>query len=457
MTEADVDVLVLGGGSGGYAAALRAAQLGRTVAIIEAAEVGGTCLHRGCVPTKALLHSAEVADITRDAARSGITASFDGVDMSAVSAFRTKIVAKKHAGLSGLLSARGVRVIPGRGRLVGEGGVDVHGTVITGTDLVIAVGGTTRTIPGVTPGRRILTSDSALTLDEVPDSVVILGGGVIGVEFASIWRSFGAEVTIVEPLSRLLPSEDESSSAALARALRKRGISLELGRSAAQTEESDSGVTITLDDGRILRATHALIAAGRVPALEDLGLENAGVDTADGFIVTDDLLHTTAPRTWAVGDVVRGPQLAHRGFAHGIAVAERIAGVTVAPVPDHLVPRVAYSHPEVASVGLTETAARERFGADAVVAAEFPLAANAKSEILGTTGFVKVVRRRDGPVLGVHMVGDRVGELISEAQLLVGWDAHPEDVAPFLHAHPTQSEALGEALLMLSGTPLHAL
>jgi dihydrolipoamide dehydrogenase len=303
----------------------------------------------------------------------------------------------------------------------------------------------------------VLSSDTALELDEAPSSVIILGGGVIGVEFASIWRSFGAEVTIIESLARLLPSEDEASSAALLRAFRKRGITTTFGVSCTGVDASDDHVTVTLSDGSTRTADYVLVAAGRVPATADLGFEEAGVELAAGFVVTDAQLRTTAPHVWAVGDIVRGPQLAHRGFAHGIAVAERIAGLSVAPLDDNSVPRVAYSSPEVASVGLTTAAAVERFGEDAVQTAEIPLTANAKSEILGTAGFARVVRRREGPVLGVHLVGDRVGELITEGQLLVGWDAHPEDVAPLIHAHPTQSEALGEALLLLSGKPLHAI
>lgn len=456
MTRTDFDVLVLGGGSGGYAAALRAAELGRTVALIEQDKVGGTCLHRGCVPTKALLHSAEVADVTRDAARFGISARLDGVDMSGVGKYRDRIVAKKHSGLAGLLSARAITTVTGQGRLTASGGVLVADQEYTGEDLVLAVGGRTRMITGIAPGGRVLTSDTAIMLDEVPSSVVILGGGVIGVEFASIWRSFGAEVTIVEPLSRLLPSEDESASSALQRAFRKRGITMVFGHVCTDVRQSDDGVSVTLADQTVIESSHVMVAAGRVPALDGLGLEDAGVEVADGFVVTDPELRTTAPRIWAVGDIVRGPQLAHRGFAHGIAVAERIAGLVVPPLDDLSVPRVAYSHPEVASVGLTESAARDHFGDKAIEVVEFPLAANAKSDILGTTGFVKVVRRVEGPVIGMHLVGDRVGELISEAQLIVGWEAHPEDVAPLLHAHPTQSEAIGEALLMLAGKPLHA-
>jgi len=457
MSEDAFDVVVLGGGSGGYAAALRARELGRTVALVERDQVGGTCLHRGCVPTKALLHAGEVADVVRHADHHGVRASFESVDMPAVHEYRRRIVSKKHAGLTSLLSSRGVVTVPGEGRLEPDRRIRVGERVLTGSDIVLATGGRSRELPQVPVGGRVLSSDTALELAEVPHSVVILGGGVIGVEFASLWRSFGAEVTIVEPLSRLLPAEDEASSAALLRAYRKRGIEATLGVSSTEVIAGSDEVTVVLSNGSSLTADFVLVAAGRMPRTSGLGFEDAGVELSDGFVVTDAELRTTAPHVWAVGDIVRGPQLAHRGFAHGIAVAERIAGQSVAPLDDTTVPRIAYSSPEVASVGLTVAAAIERFGKDAVQVAEIPLAANAKSEILGTSGFARVVRRRDGPVLGVHMVGDRVGELITEGQLLVGWDAHPEDVAPFIHAHPTQSEALGEALLMLSGKPLHAL
>jgi len=382
----------------------------------------------------------------RNAAHHGVSASFEAIDIAAVHDYRRKIVSKKHAGLTGLLAARGVVTITGDGYLGDR--------VLSASDIVLATGGRTRELADVPLGGRVLSSDTALELDEVPSSVVILGGGVIGVEFASIWRSFGAEVTIIEPLARLLPSEDEASSAALLRAFRKRGIAASFGASCTGVDAGEDQVTVTLSDGSTRTADYVLVAAGRIPATAGLGFEDA---LNAGFVVTDAELRTSAPHVWAVGDIVRGPQLAHRGFAHGIAVAERIAGLAVAPLADEVVPRVAYSSPEVASVGLTTAAAIERFGEDAVETAEIPLAANAKSEILGTSGFARVVRRREGPVLGVHLVGDRVGELITEGQLLVGWDAHPEDVAPLIHAHPTQSEALGEALLLLSGKPLHAI
>jgi len=459
MSVHEADLVVLGGGSAGYAAALRAAELGRSVVIVEKDKLGGTCLHRGCIPTKAILHAAEVADAVRDAAAVGVRASFEGMDPDAVTAFREGIVAKKFKGLEGLVKARGIAVVSGAGRLV----VDAEGPAVAvgddlyrGADVLLATGSHTRTLPGIEPGGRILTSEEALALREVPASVIVLGGGVIGVEFASAWRSMGAEVTIVEALDHLVPAEDLASSKALERAFRKRGIVARLGSRFASVSQTESTVTLVLEDGSDLSADYLLVAVGRGPSTEDLGLDDAGVRRDRGFVVVDDRLRTSVANVWAAGDIVPGLQLAHRGFQQGIFVAEEMAGLAPIAVPEHTIPRVTYSHPEVASVGVTEAAARAAHG-DAVVAYEYNLAGNGRSEIIGTGGTVKVVRLIDGPVVGVHLVGDRVGELITEGQLAVAWEAHPEDIAPYVHAHPTQSEALGEAFLALAGKPLHAI
>ncbi|WOF24505.1 dihydrolipoyl dehydrogenase [Microbacterium betulae] len=457
MTDHAFDVVVLGGGSGGYAAALRAAELGKTVAVIEKDKVGGTCLHRGCVPTKALLHAAEVADTVREASQYGVDAALTGIDATRVAAYRDGIVAKKHKGLEGLLAARGIAVVAGEGRLEADRTVRVGDDLYRGADVVLATGSYSRTLPGVELGGRIVDSEGALALAEVPSRAIILGGGVIGVEFASVWRSFGAEVTIVEALDHLAPQEDVALSKALERAYRKRGILSSLGVRLASATQTAADVTVTLENGESYTADLLLVAVGRGPATDGLGLDEAGVRRDRGFVAVDEHLRTTARGVWAVGDIVPGPQLAHRGFQQGIAVAERIAGIPSAPVPDEQIPRVTYSHPELASVGVTEAAAVAAHGADQVETVEYSLAGNAKSEIIGTGGLVKVVRRKNGAVLGVHLVGDRVGELITEGQLAVAWEAHPEDIAPLVHAHPTQSEALGEAFLALAGKPLHAL
>ena len=460
---ADFDVVVLGAGSGGYACALRAAQLGLSVALVEKDKVGGTCLHVGCIPTKALLHAAEVADAARGSEHFGVRATLDGIDMAGVNAYKDGVVSRLHKGLTGLVSSRGITVVAGTGRLVGPRTVEADladgsagAASYTGRHVVLASGSCPRTLAGVeVDGTRVLTSEQALRLNEVPGSVIVLGGGVIGVEFASVWRSFGAEVTILEALPRLVPTEDEQSSKALERAFRKRGIRSHTGTRVESVKATGSGVVVTVEGGATHEADLMLVAVGRGPVTEGLGYAEQGVTLDRGFVVTDELCRTSAEGVYAVGDIVPGLQLAHRGFAQGVMVAEDIAGLSPRPVDEDTVPRVTYSEPEVASVGLTEAQARERHG-DEVETLTYDLAGNGKSQILRTQGFVKLVRRTDGPVLGVHMVGARVGELVGEAQLIVGWDAHPEDVAPFVHAHPTQDEALGEAHLALAGKPLHA-
>ncbi len=450
------DVLILGGGSGGYAAALRAAELGLTVALVEKDKLGGTCLHRGCIPTKALLHAAEVADSARESEQFGVRATFEAIDMAGVNKYKDGVVARLYKGLQGLVSSRPITYVAGAGRLVGRDTIEVNGTRLTGRHVVLATGSYSKTLPGLEITGRVMTSESALGLREVPGSVVVLGGGVIGVEFASVWRSFGAAVTVVEALPRLVPAEDESCSKALERAFRKRGIAFSTGVRFAGVTQDDSGVHVTLESGQSLDAEIMLVAVGRGPNTTGLGYEEQGLRMDRGFVLTDERLRTNLPGVYAVGDIVPGLQLAHRGFQQGIFVAEDIAGLTPAPIDELGIPRVTYSEPEIASVGLTEAAARDRYGADAVAVYEYNLGGNGKSQILGTQGFVKLVRTLDGPVVGVHMVGSRVGELVSEAQLIYNWEAFPEEVATLIHAHPTQGEALGEAHLALAGKPLHA-
>ncbi|PPG70903.1 dihydrolipoyl dehydrogenase [Rathayibacter rathayi] len=457
MSEDRYDLVVLGGGSGGYAAALRAAQLGMSVALVERDKLGGTCLHRGCVPTKALLHAAELADGAREGGKYGVLSSFAGIDMAGVTRYREGVVAGKYKGLQSLVSSRGITVVTGEGRLSAAGTVTVGEHVLHGSSIVVATGSASRTLPGIDIGGRIITSDQALELDHVPEKVVVLGGGVIGVEFASVWRSFGAEVTIVEALPHLVPNEDESVSKQLERAFRKRGIAFQLGSRVASVSQGDGGVAVTLESGATVEGEVLLVAVGRGPVTADIGLEEVGVSLDRGYVLTDERLQTSVPGIYAVGDIVPGLQLAHRSFQQGIFVAEEIAGLGPKVVSDVNVPKVTYSDPEVASVGLTEARAIAEYGAERVAVYDYGLGGNARSTIIGTTGSVKVVRVLDGPVVGVHLVGARVGELIGEAQLIVNWEAHPEDVAPHLHAHPTQNEALGEAHLALAGKPLHVL
>jgi dihydrolipoamide dehydrogenase len=448
------DVVVLGGGSGGYACALRAAELGLTVALVERGKVGGTCLHRGCIPTKALLHAAEVADTARDGSRFGIKSTFESVDMSGVNAYKDGVVDRLYKGLLGLVSASSIELVEGSGRLVAPDAVEVDGRRLTGRNVVLATGSYAKTLPGLEIGGRIMTNDQALTLDHVPARVVVLGGGVIGVEFASVSRSFGSEVTIVEALPRLVAAEDEAISKQLQRAFRKRGIAFRTGVRFAGARQEGDVVTVELEGGDTIESDLLLVAVGRGPTTDGLGYAEAGVTVERGLVPTDERLRTNLPTVYAVGDIVPGLQLAHRGFAHGIFVAEEIAGLSPAPVEDRGIPRVTYCDPEIASVGLTEAQARDAYGE--VETYEYNLGGNGKSQILQTQGFVKLVSEKDGPVVGVHMIGARMGEQVGEAQLIVNWEAFPSDVASLVHAHPTQNEALGEAHLALAGTPLHA-
>ncbi len=451
------DVVVLGAGSGGYACALRAAQLGLSVALVEKGRLGGTCLHVGCIPTKALLHAAEVADAARDSEQFGVNATFESIDMGGVNKYKDAVVTKLFKGLTGLIRGRGITVVEGDGKLAGPHTVEVNGRRYDGRSVVLASGSYSRSLPGLeVDGHRVITSEHALALDHVPASVVVLGGGVIGCEFASVWRSFGAEVTIVEALPRLVAGEDAAVSRSLERAFRKRGIGLRVGTSFESVSPVQDGVQVSLSGGDPVDAEVLLVAVGRGPSTAGLGLEEQGVATERGYLVTDGRLRTSVEGVYAVGDIVPGLQLAHRGFAQGIFVAEEIAGLDPVPIDEAGIPRVTYCDPEIASVGLSEAAARSTYGESEVESLTYDLSGNGRSQILRTQGFVKLVRRRDGPVVGIHIIGARAGELVGEAQLTIGWQAFPEDVAPLVHAHPTQTEALGEAHLALAGKPLHA-
>lgn len=452
------DIVILGGGSGGYAAALRAAELGLSVALVEKGKLGGTCLHNGCIPTKALLHAAEIADQTRESEQFGVKAELVGIDMAAVNSYKDGVVARLYKGLQGMLrGAKNITIVAGAGRLVAPNTVEVDGKRYTGRNIILASGSYAKSLPGLeVDGERIITSDHALVMDRVPASVIVLGGGVIGVEFASVWKSFGVDVTIIEALPRLVAAEDAESSKALERAFRKRKINFKVGKPFEKVEKTDSGVRVTIAGGETVEAELLLVAVGRGPNTAGLGYEEQGVRMDRGYVLTDERQRTSVPNVYAVGDIVPGLQLAHRGFQQGIFVAEEIAGENPAVIDEAGIPRVTYSDPELASVGLTEAKAREQYGTDKIKTYNYNLGGNGKSQILKTSGFVKLVRVEDGPVVGLHMVGARVGELIGEAQLIYNWEAYPAEVAQLVHAHPTQNEALGEAHLALAGKPLHA-
>jgi dihydrolipoamide dehydrogenase len=431
------------------------------VVLVEKDKVGGTCLHRGCIPTKALLHAGEIADQARESAAFGVKTTFDGMDMPGVHKYKDSVIGKNHKGLTGLIKGRGIQIVTGEGRLTGPTTVQVGDDSFTGTNVVLATGSYSRTLPGLDlDGDRVMASEHALELDRVPATAIVLGGGVIGCEFASAWTSFGSQVTIVEALPHLLPLENEASSKLLEREFRRRGIGLQLGARFERSEPTEDGVRVRLEGGQTLDAELLLVAVGRGPASAGLGYESHGVNLERGFVTVDEYCRTSAPGVYAVGDLVSvngeaHPQLAHVGFAEGILAAEHMAGLPVTPIDYAGVPRITYSRPEVASVGYTHPQAAARYGPDAITSVTYDLAGNGRSAILSTKGAVTVIAAVDGPVLGVHIVGDRVGELIAEAQLIYNWEARPDEVAALIHPHPTQSEAIGEAHLMLAGKPLH--
>lgn len=450
------DLVILGAGSGGYAAALRASQLGLKVALIEGDKLGGTCLHRGCIPTKAYLHAAEVADTVKESAYFGVNSNFDGIDMNRVAEYRDQTINQLHKGLQGLIKMRKVDYVQGWGRLTGKNTVTVDGKEYRGKNIVLASGSYSKTIPGLEIEGNVITSEQALQMTWVPSKAIVLGGGVIGVEFASVWASFGAEVTIIEGLDRLVPAEDEAISKNLERQFRKRGIDFKTKTMFESVTQDESGVHVKTNDGNTYDGDILLVAIGRGPATANLGYEEQGLNMERGFVITDERLRTNVEGIYAVGDIVPGLQLAHRGFLQGIFVAEEIAGLNPEPIVESGIPRVTFCEPEIASVGLTEKQAKEQYGGDKIATQEFNLAGNGKSQILNTAGLVKLVALKDGPIVGFHAIGARMGEQIGEGQLIVNWEAYAEDVASIIHAHPTQNESIGEAALALAGKPLHS-
>jgi dihydrolipoamide dehydrogenase len=469
-----VDVAILGGGNAGYACALRAAQLGLSVILVERDKVGGTCLHRGCIPTKALLHSAEVVDHIRSAGDFGVLVGEPSVDWGKVLGYQSAVVTKLYRGLQGVIKARKVTVLAGSGVLVAPDAIEVTTPdggkqTVQARAVVLASGSYARSLPFIQiDGEAFITSDQALTLGDLPASAIIIGAGAVGLEFASLYRSFGVEVTILEALPRLAPGEDEEVSAELTRQFRRRGIKSMTGVKVTAAEASGNGASITYEtsDGKteVVTAERCLVATGRGPISEGLGYEEQGVRLERGFVVTDEWCRTGVDGVWAIGDLITQPslglpiphlQLAHVAFAEGIHVAEQIAGSADPALVDYLgVPRCTYTTPEIASVGYTEAQAREA-GYDVEVA-RYPWAASGKASILGEPhGFVKSIAEKGGKVLGVHMIGPRVTELVAEAQLIFNWEAYPVEVAALLHPHPTLSEAVGETMLHLAGKQLH--
>jgi dihydrolipoamide dehydrogenase len=429
------------------------------VALVERDQrLGGTCLLRGCIPTKALLQSAAVMDQVDRSEEWGIKASGEP-EWPAVQAFKEKVVDKLVGGLESLVKARKIEVVKGTARLAGQGSVEVDGRSLRAKDVVLATGSEPKLLPGMEIGERVITSDQALGLDRIPQSAVVIGAGAVGLEFASLYRSFGAEVTLIEALDRLAPLEDEDISKEVARSFRKRGITAHAGAKVQEVKESGEGVTVTFEAGgksQEVKAEVCLVAVGRGPITEGLGVEEAGLELDRGYVKVDGQLQSSVHGVWAVGDVCTSPfQLAHVSMAEGIAVAERIAGDDVAELDYAGVPRVTFSTPEISSVGLTEAQARER-GHD-VMTDRFNMQGLGKANIVGEGGTCKIVAEKDGPVLGIHLIGPHVTDLVAEAMLITNWEALPAEVAALIHPHPTLSEAIGEAHLHLAGKPLHTM
>jgi dihydrolipoamide dehydrogenase len=461
MADSTYDVVVLGSGTGGYACALRAAELGKRVALVEKDDrLGGTCLLRGCIPSKALLESASVMDHVNRSEEWGIKATGE-VDWMAVLESERHIVDKKVTGLTGLIKARKIDVIQGTGKLASGPAVQVDGQTVQAADVVLATGSYPRMLPGLEVSDRVITSDQALVREQLPDSVVIIGAGAIGMEFATVYRAFGAEVTVLEALPRIVPLEDEDISSQAARAFKKKGITTVAGVKVGAVRDAGDHVEVTFGaegkESQSISADICLVAVGRGPISEGIGYQEAGVELDRGYVKVDGTLATSVPHVWAVGDVAATPlQLAHSSFLEGLNVAERIAGNEVPEIDYAGIPRVTFSSPEISSVGLTEAQARDR-GHD-VVAKKFNFSVLAKANIVGEDGIVKVVAEADGgTVLGVHMIGPHVTELVAEASLIYNWEATAADVAALIHPHPTLSEALGEVFLSLAGKPLHSM
>jgi dihydrolipoamide dehydrogenase len=451
------DVVVIGAGTGGYSCALRAAQLDKKVALVERDDrLGGTCLLRGCIPTKALLQSASVMDEINRSGEWGIKASGEP-RWPEVQKFQKKVVDKLVNGLTGLVKTRKIEVVKGTAKLGGPGSVEVDGRKLEAADVVVATGSYPKLLPDLEVTERIITSDQALTLDRIPGSIVVIGAGAVGLEFASLYRSFGAEVTVIEALPRLAPLEDEDVSKEVARAFRKRGVDGHADAKVRSVEEAGESVKVTFEEKgktQTVEAEVCLVAVGRGPITDGVGLEEAGVELDRGFVKVDGQLQTSVEHVWAIGDVANTPhQLAHVSMAEGVAVAERIAGNDVAELDYAGVPRVTFSSPEISSVGLTEAQARDR--GHEVETEKFSMQGLGKANMLGESGLCKVVAEKDGAVLGIHMIGPHVTDLIAEAMLITNWEAMPAEVATLIHPHPTLSEAIGEAHLALAGKPLH--
>jgi dihydrolipoamide dehydrogenase len=465
------DVVILGGGNAGYAAAFRAVALGLDVAMVEKDKVGGTCLHRGCIPTKALLHAAELTDEIKEAGNFGVIVQEPQVDWGKVLNFKDSVVGRMYKGLSGLVARKKtLTLVEGEGRLTDSKTITVatkdgERALTAGKGVILATGSFPRDLPFIaSDGDKVHNSTHGLAAQDIPSSIVIVGGNYIGLEFASVYRSFGAEVQVVEMLPKIAPAEDSDISEALHKLLQKRGIKFHLGTSVAGASTTDSGVEVEIEkdgDRQTLTADRMFVAIGRGPNTEGMGFEEAGVQMDKGFIVVDQQFRTSVEGVYAIGDAVwvpdanwPHPQLAHVAYAEGMRVAELLAGESPTAVDYRNVPHVIYCQPEVAAVGLTEDKAKE-LGME-VESKRYPFSANARALMLGGgQGFVKTVAEKGGAVVGVHIIGPRASDLIAEAMLVTSWEAYPSELAEIIHPHPTLTEVVGETFLDLAGKPLH--
>lgn len=466
VSDLKKDLVVIGSGPGGYVGAVRAAQLGLSVALVEKdVKLGGTCLLRGCIPTKALLHSADLLEEARHAGKHGIVIEGISVDFPAVMKRKQVIVDKSAAGVNYLMKKNKIEVVKGLGRIDGPGRVTVQGEdgtkTIEAKNILIATGSVPRRIPGVdVDGKRVVTSDELLDIQEIPESLLVLGAGAVGVEFASVFSRMGSRTTVVELLPRMLPIEDEEVSAEFLKAFRKRGIDCLVETRMTKVETTDSGVRCSVQSKKgeesVLEAAMLLVAVGRAPYLESLGAKEAGVNVDDrGFVPVDEYYRTNVEGIFAIGDVIPTAQLAHVASAEAIVAAEFMAGAETRPINYLTTPSCTYSDPEVASVGLSEAAAREA-GYDVAVG-KFPFSASGKARILDASdGFVKIVsEKRYDQVLGVHIIGPRATELIAEAGLMIQTECTTEEVVRLMHPHPTLSETVMEAAHGVHGSPIH--
>jgi dihydrolipoamide dehydrogenase len=457
------DMIILGGGTGGYSCALRAAGLGMNVALVEKEKVGGTCLHWGCIPTKALLQAAEVAEHAQAAGDYGVNATYDGVDMERVLSFKQKIVDANWKGLQATLKSRGVDTIAGVGHLKDAKTLVVQTdegerTITASKAMVLATGSKPKGLPiegSEIDGERVITSDHALFLDRVPERPIVVGASAVGMEFASVWQAYGAEeVTVIEALPNVVPMEDVDTQKALARDVKKSGMKLHVGAKMVGVEKGDGGVRVTLEGDTQIEGDVLMLATGRGPVTADMGFEDAGANLDRGFVTVDEYCQVGPEGLYAIGDIIPTLGLAHASFAEGFLVAERVAGQTVTPIDYAGVPKVYYCHPEIGAVGYTEQQLRDK-GIE-YDKAMFPFSHNGRAMMMKGTGHVKVLAAKDnGPVLGVHIIGPRATDLIAEGQLIYNWEALPTDVAQFIHAHPTLTEAVGEAHMAIAGRPLH--